>query len=93
MTKYKIVKEEYFNEYGVSTCIGFKIKKYLFCILNYKFWKFVTVDYDNYFGSGKTVITFKTQEAAEDYINTVLCPNKPIQKWVTTDIYTHTCNN
>ena len=80
MKSYLIIREDYFNEKGISNNVHFCIKeskKFLW----FKWWGYVK--YEECYGSGSynTVLKFKNLPEAETFINEVLMKNGPRQKW------------
>lgn len=78
--KYIILREDYFNEIGVSRETHFTIKE-MKKFLWFKWW--VYVKYVEVYESGnfKNTLKFKSMDDAEKFINDVLLKKSPRERW------------
>jgi hypothetical protein len=80
MKKYIIVREDYYDEIGITKKTNFCIKeskKFLF----FKWWSYVKYKESYESGSYKSVLNFKNLYDAEKFVNEVLIKNGPREKW------------
>lgn len=77
--KYRILREEYYNEVGVSTKVFFTVKK-LNYFLWFRWWSYIKTK--NCSGACyNEVIKFNSFWDAEKFVNEVLKKNRPKEKW------------
>jgi len=78
--KYIILREDYFNEKGISRKTHFTIKK-LKKFLWFKWWSYVK--YKECYESGcyNTVLKFDSLYDAEKFVNDILLKDAPKERW------------
>jgi hypothetical protein len=88
--KFKILKEEYFDDYGTINGTVFLIQEKK-SFLGISYWKYITRTERGWGDSYKVPITFGTKKGAEEFIANILCPNKPRDKHVKAEITEINC--
>ena len=79
--KYRIIREDYFNEVGESTKVYFTIKRFR-KFLWFKWWSYVKfTECHHESGCYKTILRFDNLEKAEKFVNETLIKNKPRERW------------
>jgi len=90
---YKIFEKHYHDKYGeVKEPSKFFIKKKK-TFLGITRWKDVTHTECGYCDCYNVATTFKSEEAAREFIRNVLCKNVPREKWIVTPIREMSCNH
>ena len=89
--KYKIVRESYFNEYGVEQNIVFYVMKECKGLFGWRYWNYIRHEECGWGDCTSVKTQFKTQEEAQTFIDDILCKEVLRQNWVTKDISESTC--
>ena len=92
MKIYQIVNQTYYDRYSKPTHSIYNIrykKRLLFGLI--EFWTYVQHGEADMSGSYKTRTDFGTEQEARDFINNVLCKDKPRTETVLTPISEYTC--
>ena len=81
--EYQIEKQTWYDEYGVSKDINYKI----YYFVNKWYWykpikKYITHRECYTSGCYNVRTNFKTEDEAKQFIKNIACPNKPKNRWV-----------
>ncbi len=92
---YKIIEKTYFNERGESGIARYHIKelKPIIPFLGWKWWVYIKETRCGGCDCYKTPITWSTAQDAQEFINAVLCPGIPRDKYQIKEIKTVNCND
>lgn len=90
-TKFKIYRQMYFNSCGTATDTNYIIKK-KHSFLGIPYWTTIKRTCTGYGDEWKELIEFKSEDEAKDFIKYVLCAKVPRQKWISTIVSEHSCN-
>lgn len=89
---YKIYKKHHHNKHGKIDNTKFFIKKKKKGFLGRTYWKTITHTECGYGDCWKEPTTFRSEEEAVEFIQTVLCPETPRQEWIETPIKEISCD-
>jgi hypothetical protein len=90
--QYKIFKQLYYNNDGKENLQYYFIKQRKE-FLGLEYWKAVKHKESGYCDSYMTVTRFSTMGEAEAFIRDVLCPGRPRNKWVDTEVKSMECQS
>lgn len=96
MSKYKIIKRVYYNEKGEVSAPTYFIKELVKPIIpffGWGRWVYIKETECVYSGCYRVRMKWNTVEDAQNFINTVLCPQVPRDKHEYTEVKTVNCND
>ena len=95
MSKYKIIERVYYNGKGEANAPKYYIKelKPIIPFFGWKRWVYVKETYCGWGDYYKVPMVWAEVEDAQNFINTVLCPQVPRDKHEYTEIKTVNCND
>ena len=95
MSKYKIIESVYYNEQGKASAPTYHIKelKPLIPFFGWTRWVYVKETHCGWGDCYKVPMAWAAVEDAQNFIDTVLCPQVPRDKHKHTEIKTVNCND
>ena len=95
MSKYKIIERVYYNERGEASTPTYHIKelKPLIPFFGWRRWVYIKETQCGWGDCYKVRMAWATVEDAQNFINTILCPQVPREKHEYTEIKTVNCND
>lgn len=95
MTKYKIIERIYFNEKGEPGDPKYYIKelKPIIPFFGWKRWVYIKEHISGYGDYYWDPIVWDSVEEAQEFIDTVLCPGLPRNKYQVKEVKTVNCND
>lgn len=90
---YKIVKREFYNEYGQIEDYNYIIKQSKKFLGLISYWSTITVTQCEYGDCIEVPVEFTSEEGARKHIKEKLCSSKFKNGWKNTDIETINCEN